>query len=234
MELVLYDQMRVAISQCAAVDEAAGIKDQATRLEAYARVRDDAEAQRQFAEIRLRACIRIGEISRDLPKGKPGPKRGSSKLNDTDVAQFDKEDVLQRSGIQIRTAERYEELAGPKEEQAEAIIGAATDAYFAEQQQNRKPVSFQGLRGAVRDALEITFGKPINRHKKQEAQEPDLLVHFLYSPRWALEKQNFNPKELATKVIEEFAADEIQASDLFINLLTKFAEHLKERFPQCP
>ena len=37
-----------------------------TQLEASARVRDDLDAQRQFAEIRLRACIRIGEISREL------------------------------------------------------------------------------------------------------------------------------------------------------------------------
>ena len=76
-------------------------------LEAYARVRDDTEAQRQFAGIRLRACIRIGELSRDLAHGKPGPKAGKNQLSDTDVAQFDKENVLERSGIELRTAERY-------------------------------------------------------------------------------------------------------------------------------
>jgi hypothetical protein len=86
------------------------------RLEAYARIRDDVEAQRQFAEIKLRACVKIGELSRDLPHGKPGPK--PNKLSDTDVAQFDKEDVLERVGIGMRTAERYEELAGGREEQA--------------------------------------------------------------------------------------------------------------------
>ena len=59
-DLVLYDQMRSAIAQCANVDEIAGIKNKAEQLEAYARVRDDAESQRKFAEIRLRACIRIG------------------------------------------------------------------------------------------------------------------------------------------------------------------------------
>ena len=41
--------MCAAIADCANVDEVAGI-------------------ERQFAEIRLRACIRIGEISRDLEK----------------------------------------------------------------------------------------------------------------------------------------------------------------------
>jgi hypothetical protein len=60
--------MCAAIADCANVDEVAGIKDKAAQLEAYARVRDNPEAERQFAEIRLRACIRIGEISRDLEK----------------------------------------------------------------------------------------------------------------------------------------------------------------------
>jgi hypothetical protein len=37
--------------------EAAGIKVQAAQLEAYARIRDNPEAERQFAEIRLRASL---------------------------------------------------------------------------------------------------------------------------------------------------------------------------------
>jgi hypothetical protein len=41
--------------------------------------------------IQLRACVKIGELSRELPKGKPGPKPGNGKLSGNDVAQFDKE-----------------------------------------------------------------------------------------------------------------------------------------------
>jgi hypothetical protein len=40
---------------------------------------DDFESQQRFAEIRLRACQRIGEISRDLEKVKPGGSGGGSK-----------------------------------------------------------------------------------------------------------------------------------------------------------
>ena len=36
--------------------------------DAYARIRDDIESQRKFAEIKLRVCVKIGEISRDLEK----------------------------------------------------------------------------------------------------------------------------------------------------------------------
>src|SRR5580704_8069122 len=66
--LVLYEGMRLAIAKCAEVDEAAGIKNKAAQLEAYARVRDDAESQRKFAEIRHRACQRIGQLSAELEK----------------------------------------------------------------------------------------------------------------------------------------------------------------------
>jgi hypothetical protein len=57
----------------------------------------------------------IGELSRDLEKAKPGVK--SKELRDTDVGQS-KSKQLASVGINKRTAERYEELAGPREKQA--------------------------------------------------------------------------------------------------------------------
>lgn len=226
-KLVLYDHMRAAIKQCAAIDEAAGIRDTAARVQAYAKIRDDFESQQRFAEIRLRACQKIGEISRDLEKAKYDKGHGTVVPTDGKY----KTEVLAEAGISTSTANRYEELAGPKEEQAEAVIGAATDAYFAKQQETKEPVTFSGLRGAVKGALESTFGKRISRQRSIEKREPDLLVHFLYSPRWALEKQNFDPETLAAEVLEDFAPDELKAAELFIELLTKFVEHLTERFP---
>src|SRR5882762_2106577 len=160
-KLVLYDQMRIAIKQCAAVDEAAGIRDTAARIQAYAKIRDDFESQQRFAEIRLRACQRIGEISRDLEKVETiGPSSVRIPIDGKPKSQ-----VLAEAGISTSTAQRYEELAGPKEEQAEAVISAATDAYFSKQQEAKESISFSGLRGAVREALENTFGKPASRHR---------------------------------------------------------------------
>jgi hypothetical protein len=227
-KLVLYDQMRSAIAECAAVDEVAGIKNKAIQLEAYARVRDDAESQRRFAEIRLRACMRIGEISRDLEKAEHGGSGGGSKVRPNGLS---KEETLERAGIAKQTAHDYEQLVGGKEQQAQTIAVAAAESYFATQQENNEPVSMGGLKGAVREALESTFGKRPVKTKSEEHREPDLLVHFLYSPRWALEKQNFDPEALARQVLDEFAPDEITASDLFIELLTKFVKQLRERFP---
>jgi hypothetical protein len=108
-ELVLYDKMRLAIKQCAAVDEAAGIRDTAIRIQAYAKIRDDFESQQRFAEIRLRACQRIGEISRDLEKAQYNKGHGTVVPSDGKY----KAEVLAEAGISTSTAQRYEELAGP-------------------------------------------------------------------------------------------------------------------------
>ena len=82
----------------------------AAQLEAYARVRDDAESQRKFAEIRLRACQRIGQLSAELETHQ------GHRLNDVTKS---KEQVLNDSGISKPTANRYEELAGGREQQAQ-------------------------------------------------------------------------------------------------------------------
>jgi hypothetical protein len=76
--------------------------------------------------IRLRACIRIGEISRDLetPQGK----------HSADDRTKSKEQTLSDAGIANRTAYDYEELAGGREEQAQEVATAAADAYFATDQ----------------------------------------------------------------------------------------------------
>jgi hypothetical protein len=84
--------------------------DQANALAYYARQRDDQLLDIWMREMRLRAVIRIGEISRQLEKAKPGPKSG-----DTYAAQLTKERTLEQVGISLRTAERYEELSSLRE-----------------------------------------------------------------------------------------------------------------------
>jgi hypothetical protein len=126
------------------------------------------EAQRWFAEIKLRACVKIGELSRDLPHGKTGPK--PSKLDDIDVAQFDKEAVLQRTGIGIRTAERYEELAGSRADQATQIASAAMETYFAHCAEEGQEVSMRGLRTAVFEAAQAAGLRQIPRPKAVRSQ----------------------------------------------------------------
>jgi hypothetical protein len=65
-ELVRYEQARTALAECARIDEASEIRDKAAALAAYARQRDDRDLEVWVREIHLRACVRIGVLSRDL------------------------------------------------------------------------------------------------------------------------------------------------------------------------
>jgi hypothetical protein len=101
MELVLYDEMRLAIERCCQIDEAANIRDAGAKLAAYARIRDDSESERRFAEIRLRAIRKIGEISRDLEKAEHGGSGGGSKIPPMGTS---KEQQLAEVGISTSSA----------------------------------------------------------------------------------------------------------------------------------
>ena len=76
MQLVQYEAARQAVSECVRIDEAAEIRDKAAAMAAYARQRDDKELENWVAEIKCRACVKIGRLSSQLPKAKPGSAPG--------------------------------------------------------------------------------------------------------------------------------------------------------------
>jgi hypothetical protein len=71
-----------------------------------------AATETRFSEIKLRAALKIAELSRELEKAKPGGAGGGSK---TTSMSRSKTQQLAEVGINKRTAQRYEELAGPRE-----------------------------------------------------------------------------------------------------------------------
>jgi len=71
--------------------------------------------EQRFTEIRLRAYQRIGELSRDLEKAGFIPGKGACVPSDGKT----KEQTLAEAGISTSTANRYEELAGPKSQVSE-------------------------------------------------------------------------------------------------------------------
>jgi hypothetical protein len=123
MELSKYEAMKVAISECHTLDEAKNIRDKHEALTVYAKQLKDRTAEIQFAEIRLRAERRFGEISRALPKdvgGRPDgnfPPIGGSKLL-----------ALESVGVTTQDASRYENLSVIPNEAIEIIIAAAVGA----------------------------------------------------------------------------------------------------------
>jgi hypothetical protein len=111
------------------------------------------ESQRQFAEIKLRACVKIGEIRRDLEKAQ------GHRANDGTKS---KEEILRDAGIAKRTAYNYEELSGSREEQAMQIASAAMETYFAGCAQRGEQVSYKALRSAVIEVGEAAFHRSRN------------------------------------------------------------------------
>ncbi len=155
--LVRYEQARTALAECARIDEASEIRDKASALAAYARQRDDRDLEVWVREIHLRACVRIGELSRELERADHGGSGGGSKFPALGTS---KAQALADAGLSTSTAHRYEELAGGREEQAQAAGRAAMEAYFAQSRADGAPPTMAGLRGAVRDAVHATVGPP--------------------------------------------------------------------------
>ncbi len=136
--LVRYEQARTALAECARIDEASEIRDKAAALAAYARQRDDRDLEVWVREIHLRACVRIGELSRDLDQAQTIrnaegaivrlPSGGKSKAR-----------ALAEAGIATSTAQRYEELAGGREADAQLAGRAAMEAYFSRSRAEGEP-----------------------------------------------------------------------------------------------
>jgi hypothetical protein len=97
----------------------------AAALAYYARQRDDTELEVWTSEIKLRACQRIGEISRELEKVETaGPSSVRIPASGKPKAQ-----VLAEAGISTSTANRYEQLTGSSDEQGIAAgLAARTDS----------------------------------------------------------------------------------------------------------
>lgn len=72
--LALYETMCTAIAECSRVDEAKDIRDKAVALEAYYRQARNLDAEREAANVRLRAERRVGELLKDLARAdSPNP-----------------------------------------------------------------------------------------------------------------------------------------------------------------
>lgn len=139
--LARYEAARAAVAECTRIDEAANIRDQAAALAAYARQRDDKDLEGWVAEIKLRAVVRIGELSRQLDKAPPAKGHGAG----IPASGKTKAKALEDAGVSTSAAQRYEELA---EAQAENPTKAAE--YYANCKATGVSPTFGGMRGALK------------------------------------------------------------------------------------
>jgi len=126
MTLQKIEQAKLAIMEVKTLEEIKQIVNKTEALKAYARsANESAEIQAHAAELNLRAKRRLGEISRDLEKAKPGvkpkellPGRGSNS----------KTGALAKAGIDIKRAIEAETLAKIDEDVFETKIAEAKEA----------------------------------------------------------------------------------------------------------
>ena len=80
-DLVKYDAMVHSIAECKQVDEVKDIRDKALALEAYAKQAMNFEAERQCAEIRVRAERQCGIMLSQMEKAKGSDRGGRTGLD---------------------------------------------------------------------------------------------------------------------------------------------------------
>lgn len=129
--LTRYDQMCTAIAECIRVDEAKDIRDKALALEAYYRQARNLDAEREAANVRLRAERRVGELLKDLARADAGAARNPNGRAGKEPMSGDRTQVpspyaaaLQDHGMSRQAAHRFQALADiPEAEFDHALRG---------------------------------------------------------------------------------------------------------------
>lgn len=165
--LIRYDAARMALAECARIDDAADIRDKAAALAAYARQRDDKDMECWAREIHLRACVRIGELVRELDAAQGERVDLTSSGQPEQVA---KRQAIADAGIPQSTAYDYQALADGRDRRAQAAGKAASEHYYAQSRAKSKPPTMAGLRAAVREAVVAFVGSSPKR--KSTVHEP--------------------------------------------------------------
>jgi hypothetical protein len=118
-QLVRYDAMCSAIEAAHKVDEVKDIRDKAAALEHYARQAQNTDAERQAAEIRLRAERKAGQLLAKMPKAKPGRKTGYRSTEMTDIPK------LEELGVSKNQSSQWQKLGALPQREFNLAIGSA-------------------------------------------------------------------------------------------------------------
>jgi N6-adenosine-specific RNA methylase IME4 len=177
VQLAQYEAARQALAECVRIDEAAEIRDKAAALAAYARQRDDKELESWIAEIKCRAVVRIGALSRELD-------RSQGARTELLPSTRTKSKALTDAGISTSSAHEYEQLA-----EADAAEPTKAEAYYADCKARGVAPTLGGLRAALkqdkRATREAELAEATEEASRQLGKE---LYGVLYAdPPWRFE-----------------------------------------------
>lgn len=135
--LAIYDRMCMAIAECSRVDEAKDIRDKALALEAYYRQARNLDAEREAANVRLRAERRVGELLKDLARAETPNPAGKNQHVVTSADGTQPQSIseqarckgpspyataLAEQGMSRQAAHRFQSLASIPERDFEAAL----------------------------------------------------------------------------------------------------------------
>lgn len=162
-----YERMCKAIAVCHRIDEVKSIHDKAAALRAYSRQLHNKDAEIQFAEIKVRAERRCGQLMEELKqsgaRAANGQTRGTTlKIRDLGMSQMD--------------AHRFRQTAAIPEERFEA--------HLAERRMRGVPVSSL----SARSLAGIRVGIPSENKKAIDAIETlsELQISPAQFAKWAI------------------------------------------------
>ncbi len=120
--VISYDEMCRAISVCHSTDEVKMVRDQAEAIRVYAFQAKNIEAERQAAEIRIRAERRWGQLYRDSEKprgGDRGNQHTGGKVPQDDLATLDD------MAVSKNQSSRWQQLADSSDKNFEKALNKA-------------------------------------------------------------------------------------------------------------
>lgn len=122
--LVKYDAMCRAISECLRADEASQIRNQARALEVLAKQARNIEAERQAAEIRIRAERKWGQMfkQQDKATGHFAGKDADGNVRRSDDATTE---TLKSLGVSKEQSSTWQKLAEASDKQFETALNKA-------------------------------------------------------------------------------------------------------------
>jgi hypothetical protein len=122
--LVIYDEMIRAIAVCHRTDEISSIRAKAKALEILAKQAKNIEAERQLAEIRIRAERRWGQMYREQEKATGNKNDGE--FGGRNVLPPNNAPTLETLGVSKQQSASWQKLAEPSDKQFEKALNQAS------------------------------------------------------------------------------------------------------------